>query len=235
MRVLALDTSTRDGSVALIEDDRVIVERVGDATRPQAERLPGDLLACLQAAECRIADVDLYAIGAGPGSFTGLRIGIAALQGFALVTGRRLAAISLLDVLGHVAAATRDPGVTVGVWIDAYRHEVFTALYRVNAAVPFTSARLQACEPARVDRPAAVVARWQAAPPAVVIGNGAVLYREIAETLCPAQAPPPLAAPIGRLAIAKAHLNDTLAPASVQPLYVRRPDVEIAREQRRHA
>ncbi len=235
MRVLALDSSTRDGSLALVEDDRVVVEQVGDAARPQAERLPGELLECLRTAGCRIADVDLFAVAAGPGSFTGLRIGIAAMQGLALVSRRRMVAVSLLDVLGHVAAATRAPGAAIGVWIDAYRREVFTARYTVTGATPFTAARLLACEPPDVDRPDAVVTRWRTAPPGVVIGNGAVLYADVVATLCPGLAPPPLAAAIGRLAIARAHLNETLAPADVQPFYVRRPDVEIARDRRRHA
>lgn len=235
MRVLALDTSTRDGSIAVLEDDRVVVERVGDAARPQAERLPGEVLTCLQAAGATVADVDLFAIGAGPGSFTGLRIGIATVQGLALVSGRRVAAFSLLDVLAHVTAATRAPGATIGVWIDGYRHEVFNALYAVTSAPPFTGDRVRTLESARVDRPDAVVARWQASPPSVVIGSGAVRYARLAEPLGSIVAPPPLAAAIGRLAMAAALGDETVAPASLQPLYVRRPDVEIAREQRRHA
>lgn len=235
MRVLALDTSTRDGSVAVLENGRVVVERVGDATRPQAERLPGELLDCLREAGARVADIELFAIGAGPGSFTGLRIGIAAMQGLALVTGRRMAALSLLEVAGHVMAATQPAGTTIGVWLDAYRHEVFTALYAVTGVAPFMPARLQVLEPASVGRPDAVVSRWRVSPPAAVIGSGAVLYRGLVEALCPAIAPPPLAAAIGRLAMAKAQIDDTLAPAHVQPFYVRRPDVEVAREQRRHA
>lgn len=234
MRVLALDTSTRDGSVALVHDDRVLVERTGDAERPQAERLPGELLDCVSSAGIALSDIDLFAIGAGPGSFTGLRIGIAAMQGLALVTGRRMVALSLLDVAAHVAAETSPPGTVIGVWLDAYRHEVFAALYEVTDAGPYIPQRLSVLESATVGRPDAVMARWRATPPAMVVGNGATRYGDVLAALCPVAGTPPLAAAIGRLAIARAP-HDTLAPSEIQPYYVRRPDVEVARERQRHA
>ena len=90
MRVIALDSTTRAGSVALVEDDCVIDERAGDASRPHAERLPGEIVDLAAAHGVALADVDLFAVASGPGSFTGLRIGIATMQGLAFVHGRRL-------------------------------------------------------------------------------------------------------------------------------------------------
>src|SRR3954453_22694664 len=97
MRILALDTTTQAGSVALVEDGGVVLERAGDPTHPHAERLPRDILDLLAAAGCRTAEVDLFAVASGPGSFTGLRIGIATVQGLAFVHRRRIAAISALE------------------------------------------------------------------------------------------------------------------------------------------
>src|SRR5450631_4316072 len=104
MRVLALDTTTRAGSVALVEDDRVVEEREGDSSRTHALRLPAELLRVLETRGLAIADVDLFAVASGPGSFTGLRIGIATMQGLAVVQQRRVAGISALDALAHLAA-----------------------------------------------------------------------------------------------------------------------------------
>src|SRR4051812_37344406 len=101
MRVLALDTTTRAGSVALVEDDRVVAERAGDPARSQGQRLPGDL-ADLGAPWTAI---DVFAVASGPGSFTGLRIGIATMQGLALVTGGRLVGVSALEALAQIASA----------------------------------------------------------------------------------------------------------------------------------
>src|SRR5579859_7501705 len=107
MRVLALDTTTRAGSVALIVDDESrgvtrIVERAGDATRTHAQRLPGDLAALLADYQLSWTDIDLFAVASGPGSFTGLRIGIATMQGLALVGKRPIVGVSALDALGHL-------------------------------------------------------------------------------------------------------------------------------------
>src|SRR6185503_2808150 len=99
MRVLALDTTTRAGSVALLDGERVVDERAGDGTRTHAERLPAEITSLVAAHGLTLPDIDLYAVASGPGSFTGLRIGIATIQGLALVHARRIVAISALDAL----------------------------------------------------------------------------------------------------------------------------------------
>src|SRR5207247_9672384 len=155
MIVLALDTTTRAGSVALVIDDRVVDERQGDDARSHAERLPAELLALASANDVGIGDVDLFAVASGPGSFTGLRIGIATIQGLALVTHRPIVAISALDALADVAAIDAEPETTVAAWMDAHRRDVFAALYSVDGA------RTQMLEPPTVEPPAALLARWQ--------------------------------------------------------------------------
>src|SRR6185295_4419452 len=116
MRVLALDTTTRAGSVAIVDGDRVIDERGGDASRTHAERLPAEILALLAAHHRTIADVDLFAVASGPGSFTGLRIGIATIQGLAFVGGQRIVAVPALEALGQIASLNAMPGDAVAAW-----------------------------------------------------------------------------------------------------------------------
>src|SRR5213595_1902408 len=106
MRVLALDTTTAAGSVAIVDDDRVLAERVGDPSRAQAARLPGDILLALDSCALTISSIDLFAIAAGPGSFTGLRIGIATIQGLALVHRTRVVPVSALRAMAHAASTT---------------------------------------------------------------------------------------------------------------------------------
>src|SRR2546428_12424490 len=96
MRVLALDTTTRAGSVAIVNDGDVLVERLGDPERSHAERLPTDILIALDASGLAMSDIDIFAVSAGPGSFTGLRIGIATIQGLAFVNRRRVVPVSAL-------------------------------------------------------------------------------------------------------------------------------------------
>src|SRR3954469_13948498 len=115
MRVLALDSTTRAGSVALVDGDRVVTERAGDGSRKHGERLPGEL-ADLGAAW---GTIDGFAVASGPGSFTGLRIGIATMQGLALVAGRRVVGVSALEALAQIASTQLSPGALIASWVDA--------------------------------------------------------------------------------------------------------------------
>ena len=231
MKVLALDTTTRAGSVAIVDDDRVIDERGGDEARSHAERLPGEIVAIAAASQMLLSSVDLFAVASGPGSFTGLRIGIATIQGIAFVYGRRMVGISALEALAHCASLGLPPGAHVAAWMDAYRRDVFAALYRVRDAPPFDPERLVALDPPSVDSPAATWERWgsEFQAPAVVVGNGAVLYESIV-TPSRVMAPPLLAGAIGRLAVGYSRRGAAVHPSAIHPLYVRRPDAEIARE-----
>src|SRR5690349_13522303 len=104
MKILALDTTTRTGSIALIVDGAIVDERSGDASRTHAERLPADLLSLLGTHALDADAIDLFAIAAGPGLFTGLRVGIATMQALALVRGRPIAGVSALAAIAHLAA-----------------------------------------------------------------------------------------------------------------------------------
>ena len=237
MRVLALDTTTRAGSVAIVDDDRTLAEARGDAARSHAERLPAELVALLAAHNLAIADIDLFAVAAGPGSFTGLRVGIAAMQGFALVGRRPLAGISALDALAHAASDALVAGVRIASWMDAHRREVFAALYEVSADPQSHEGRLREIEGPTVGDPSETLARWQTlgVQPTMFVGDGATLYADTIGRERPhvrVLAAPLLAATIGRLALARAATGAVSGAASVQPLYVRRPDAEIARERR---
>jgi tRNA threonylcarbamoyladenosine biosynthesis protein TsaB len=236
MRVLALDSTTRTGSVALVEDDRIVEERCGDGSRTHAERLPVELVALADAHHVALADVDLYAVASGPGSFTGLRIGIATVQGLAFVHHRRVFGIAALEALAHATAAPFSPGTVIAVWMDAHRRDVFAAAYRVTAAAPYTAGRLEQVDGPSVDAPASILRRWTEQlprPPALFVGDGAELFgREIEQAVPTARvlSPPIVAGTIGRLAVARA--SEAVEPAAIRPLYVRRPDAEIARDAR---
>ena len=238
MYILALDTATRDGSVALVDEHRVIEERRGDAARSHAERLPGELLALAEVHGVSVRAIDLFAVAAGPGSFTGLRIGIATIQGLALATGKPVVAVSALEALAQ--SAGRAPGTLIAAWMDARRREVFAALYRVADAPPFSPERLVEVEGASAGDPAATLARWGSHlrdARVTFVGDGAALYADaIADhrSIRPEvlREPPLLAGVIGQMALIRAQRGDTIDPAAVHPLYVRRPDVEVEREKK---
>lgn len=227
---LSLDTTTRPGSAALTRGDRTIALVVGDAARTHGERLPGDIAALLEQARCAVADVELFAVAAGPGSFTGLRVGIAAVQGLALATGRKVVPVSSLDALAACEPAKGSGAPLAAAWIDALRGQVFAALYEGARALsaPVALPPAQVLEQWSRERPALI------ASAAAFIGDGAVRYRDVILNALPnasVTAPPPLAPVIGRLAAARA--AEALAPHAIVPIYVRAPDAELARDRSR--
>lgn len=239
MRVLALDSTTRAGSAALLVervDGHVVDERSGDGARTHAERLPADLLTLVESHGLAVQDIDLFVVASGPGLFTGLRVGIATMQGLALVRGRPLLGISALDALGHLASRNQPARTVVGAWMNAHRRDVFSALFAVTEHPVFDPARLTVVDAPTVGAPEATLRRWSergGSAPAVIAGDGAVLYRATIERQLPAAAvldPGPLAGAIARLGLERHRRGERGSAAAVQPLYIRRPDAEVARD-----
>ena len=250
MLILALDTTSPRGSLALARDGRLVDETTGDPGLTHGQRLPGELQALLERHGLASDAVDRYAVASGPGSFTGLRVGIATVQGLALVHDRRVVGISVLDALVEVAArlaarATHGPDV-IAPWVDAKRREVFGALYEPVSWANGTDDR------------SAAGARWQVAAGPVAVGPEALLdtwgatfatrrvwvigdavadcrrllagrlgrgSRAIDET-------PPLAGVMAIMASTEPWPGRAVAPHALRPVYVRRPDAELARDRR---
>jgi len=239
MRVLALDTTTRAGSLALVDEDHLVDEVSGDPSQTHAERLPGKMLALLARHGLTVPDVDLFAVASGPGSFTGLRIGIATIQGLAFTSARPVVAVSALGALAQMASAALQPGSLVAAWMDAHRHDVFAALYRVGADPVFRPGRLLEIAGPTVGDPAGILARWAehlAETPTWFIGDGTALHGDAIRTARASQVhilpTPLLAGAIGRIALATARRGEAILPGAVRPLYVRRPDAELDRERK---
>ena len=241
MLILSLDTTARGGSAAVLRGDEVLAVAEGDPSRTHGERLPAELDLVLASAGVRLADIELLAVARGPGAFTGLRIGLAAMQGAAMVTGRPIVGVSALEALA--AAAFERLAVShahIGAWMDAARGEVFAAAYEASGeagGVPV----LRALADPEVDAPEAVWARWldfehppapadtrlhPTAPvvPWVLTGDGTARYAAVLDGL-PLVVAPLLAPAIGRLGRRLAG-GGAHAPHDLQPLYVRRPDAE---------
>jgi tRNA threonylcarbamoyladenosine biosynthesis protein TsaB len=229
--ILALDTTTSSGSCALARDGRVLCEQVNDAPNAHAEHLPGDLMSLLEGAGVTLADIGLFAVATGPGSFTGLRIGIATMQGLAFAEGKPLVGISGFDALARLAYARlprRSPEAKAGVatWVDAWRGEVFAALYEDGREV----------EAPIVGRPEVLLEALRARP-TLFIGDGArehaeTIRRTLGEAARIAEPPaPPLAGIIAILA-GEAPITAGHSPHAIRPLYIRRTDAELSRDAR---
>ncbi|MBM3791217.1 MAG: tRNA (adenosine(37)-N6)-threonylcarbamoyltransferase complex dimerization subunit type 1 TsaB, partial [Acidobacteria bacterium] len=128
IRILALDTATPHGSVALLEGREVCAELRLFSLETHSQRLLGTIEYLLQVTGWGLDEVGLVAAGIGPGSFTGIRIGVATALGLAQGKGIPFAAVSGMDATAHGAATTDG---RLGVVIDARRSQVYYAEYAV--------------------------------------------------------------------------------------------------------
>lgn len=238
MVVLALETATRAGSVAVWVDG-VCHAQAGDPARTHGERLPGELLDLLRAQGLTTDDVDLLAVVSGPGSFTGLRVGIATMQGLALASSRPVVAVPTLEAL-VIAWRLRQPQAStiVATCLDGQRGDVFFGLYAVEPGEGGqTPSPVQLVPPSvgRPDEAAALLASRLGGRPCVLIGSGAEKYAPVLSrgltgaTLEPVSET--LAGAAARLAAARPDAG--VMPHALVPFYVRRPDAVIARDRHR--
>jgi tRNA threonylcarbamoyladenosine biosynthesis protein TsaB len=130
LRVLSIDTATLTGSVALVDDDLVLAESAVLVHGSHSAVLVQTIDAMLASARVELGSIDAFAAGLGPGSFTGVRIGISIAKGFALATERPMFGVCSLQVLA--AAAVGAVGPVVGA-LDARRGEVYFAVYERGA------------------------------------------------------------------------------------------------------
>ncbi len=231
MIVLGLDTATPATVVGLLRADGVAFEGRHDPAageRPgHATRLLGLVDEVLASAGVRLDEVTRIAAGVGPGSFTGLRIGIATARGLAQATGAELVGVSTLRALAVGAAGQDRP---VAAILDARRGEVFAAAWIGDTEVMSPAAVAPETLAEALDALARPAPRsgGASAPPPLAIGDGALRFRDELE---PAGADiPPDDDPLHRVAGRHVcHLGARAEPAgtdAVVPDYLRLPDAE---------
>lgn len=228
MRFASVDTSTFTESVALIEGETLIGERNVRRTYGHASGLHVDLHALLSEAEWSLSSLDGLVIGVGPGSFTGLRVGMAAMKGLAYALDRPIygvpSALALLRALVDQRGAL--------ALIDARRGEVYAqADISSDDSAPLLSHPF-------CGEPAQLITQLQqrGQSPRILVGEGALKYRDLLLAAWPeAQIPLAGAAHIPRASLLASGLEEALqrgevSPtevASLEPIYVRASDAEI--------
>jgi tRNA threonylcarbamoyladenosine biosynthesis protein TsaB len=238
--ILAIETATRAGSVALARGPEILCSVVGDATASHSNDLISSVEKTLGDAGVKLTDVDLFAVAVGPGSFTGLRIGLATVKSFAVCTEKRCAGVSTLAAIAHAAGESQR---TVSL-LPAGRGEVFAQLFSVN------DGKAQDLDRAGHLTLKAVLERYGAERELIWAGDGAHMQAEGLHAwarandmsfgeLKPkfssaAQTGWRIAPPVSQLAISiaalalKAYENeDTVGPDELRAVYVRASDAEI--------
>ena len=122
--ILAIDTTSEYGSLALCEGDLVVEEVSIHSPEGFAHVVFRELQALLARNSVRIAEIDRYASASGPGSFTGVRVGLALAKGLAFATGKKVVTVSVLEAVASLGTSQLRAAV-----IEARRGEVYAALY----------------------------------------------------------------------------------------------------------
>lgn len=240
MRVLGLDTATRATAVALRDDGPTLLEIEArddppPGSRPQhATRLLALAAEALDGAGVTWSDIDRIAVGVGPGTFTGLRIGVATARALARARAIPLVGISTLRSLALNAvseAELRDRDAVLAV-LDARRGEVFAAGWRSEALARLGGPEARPLLPAGAHTPEKLAALVEGLPMRwVAIGDGALAFRQVLER--PGTFVPGDHSELHRVtAINHCRLARGLragAPDEVFPAYLRLPDAEISR------
>lgn len=225
--ILSIDTATPCSSVALTigtrQEGRVIAAFSLTGKVTHSRRLLSVIDLLMEETARSWEDIDGIAISLGPGSFTGLRIGMATAKGLAAAAGKVLVGISTLDALASKCACDR----LICAVLDARKKEVYTAFYRLGADGLV----------ARVSEQAVLVPQELAAQvtePVVMVGDGAQVYGELFRTLlggklmvAPAQLHEPAATSLGFLAGEKLLRGEPLDLAEGVPTYIRSSDAEL--------
>ncbi len=207
--VLAIDTTGEFGSIALVGETGVIEEVALDSPDGFAHVLFGEIERLLARHGLGIEQVDAFASASGPGSFTGVRVGLTAVKGLAEATGRKVAAVSNLEALAWFGSRPLRASV-----LDARRGEVYGGVY--DAALRLVQEEV-----------VAKLGDWLAGLPGgdlEIVTHGLRLEGESRPVL---EAPRSLAGSIGHIAFDRLGRGEVLDPAEIDANYVRRSDAEL--------
>jgi tRNA threonylcarbamoyladenosine biosynthesis protein TsaB len=223
--ILALETATMCGSVALVADNRCLAEFSLQTGETHSRRLLAGVDWLLQETGIDWPVIDAVAVSLGPGSFTGLRIGLATAKGLAMAGRAELIGVGTLDGLAAQLFAVGE--ILICPVLDARKKEVYCGFYKCdNQGMP------RLLEEYMVIGPEALSAMIH--EPVVLLGDGAAVYGDLFReklvdllTIPPSSTFFPRAATIGLLALDKWQKNEFIDPEGAAPIYIRPSEAEL--------
>ena len=218
MRVLGLETSTLAGGVALVDGERLVAEYVLDVSVTHSERLLAAVDRVLADAHWAPRDLEGVAVSIGPGSFTGLRIGVSTAKGLALALELPIAAVPTLDAM---AAAVPWAALPVCPVLQARRGEVYASRYRRDGEGLRREWEYLALSPGELS--------GRLGEPTLLVGDGAAGVDSPHARHLPAPRRVPSPACVAVLGRERLRLGDSVGAAELAPLYLRPSQAELRR------
>ncbi|WP_312337099.1 tRNA (adenosine(37)-N6)-threonylcarbamoyltransferase complex dimerization subunit type 1 TsaB [Anaerospora hongkongensis] len=228
--LLAIETATLASGVALATADKLVAEIIVQTRKTHSERLMPHIEQLLELGQVAKEDITAIAVSIGPGSFTGLRIGLATAKALAYVWNVPVIGVSTLAALAYACPA---PNSLICPLLDAQKGNVYQAVYRWEKGM------LQEVIPPRVIAHQEAINELASQPlPVIMLGEGAVLFQEaIVAAADPIElAPPHIILPragsvalLGHQLLRQGIRHDVM---TLEPLYIRRSEAEVLWEQR---
>lgn len=222
MVVLGIDTSAIVCSVALLQNSKILAQRTSSEGRTHSEVLLPQIKEVLDEASLLPENIDLISVSSGPGSFTGLRIGISAVKGLAIAEKIPCAGVSTLEALAMNAAKLE--GVLVCPLMDARRGEFYNALFRVE------NGALKRLVPDRAINGESIFSEIQSEKNLILLGDGAEKFAQMFPELKPFLAPAEIrfqsGASVALLGQTIAKEKKSVMPNQLSPTYLRLPQAE---------
>jgi tRNA threonylcarbamoyladenosine biosynthesis protein TsaB len=222
--ILALETATMCGSIAIVADGQCIAEFSLQTKETHSRRLLAGIDWLFGETSLDWPAIDAIAVSLGPGSFTGLRIALSTAKGLALASGKKMLGVGTLDGLAAQMFGVQQLICPV---LDARKKEIYCSLYRCNGqGVP------QRQGDYLVLKPAELCSMFE--EPVILLGDGTATYGDLfveklgeLVTIAPMGSYFPRASTIGLLAIDKWQDREFLDPATAEPIYIRPSEAEL--------
>ena len=219
--ILSVETATLSGSVALSRGEHVLAAFAGDSGVSHSNTLLNDIDKLLNEAQVDLSAIDLFAVATGPGSFTGLRIGIATIKGLAATLERPCAGIPTLQA---IALAAGESLRSVAL-LPAGRGEVFAQLFSITK-----DGFVTALDEATHISPQRLIEMYGSLENVLWCGDGALTHKTLIEREAHGRIAPPipvLATHVASLALAQFREEQLVQPDALQAIYVRPSDAEL--------
>lgn len=216
--ILSIETATLAGSIALSRGEEIVAAFAGDSGVSHSNTLLNDIDKLLGDAQVELSEIDVFAVAAGPGSFTGLRIGIATVKALAATLDRQCAGVHTLAAIALAAG----PSARTVALLPAGRGEVFAQLFSVTSEGVVT-----ALDDAAHISPQKLIEKYGALESVLWSGEGAIANQALIGNAPIAPRIPNLAIYVSRLALAKFHDRKLEQPDALQAIYVRPSDAEL--------
>lgn len=223
MIVLGLDTSCEIGGAALLDENKLIAECTINSPLSHSRRLTRIIDILLNLSSIPFSSIGAFAVAIGPGSFTGLRVGLSASKGFHLATAKPLLGIPTLDAISHRVKFSKH---TVCPIIDARKGEVYAAIYTAGPSGLRKSTADMVISPALLCD--------MINEPTLFLGNGLKTYGDYIERrlgrlaiFAPISAQKSAAAEIAELALDRFCRGDPGDGLALKPIYIRKSEAEI--------